>query len=111
MNSDTKPKHTPSANTPGLCGICGGDYGIHRYETYQCPLGGFESLNIPQIWEHTHFINANFKRLQEAAPELLEALECLLSLGASEHFGKWDDWEEVKAAKEAIAKATGGKDE
>ena len=67
-------KNKLSTNTPGICGNCGGDYGIHHFETDQCPLGGIESHAIPQKWESTHFINDDFKRLQEAAPKLLEAL-------------------------------------
>jgi len=42
-----------------------------------------------------------------AAPDLLECLDNLLSLGSSEHFGEWEKWEEVIAAREAIAKAEG----
>lgn len=42
-----------------------------------------------------------------AAPELLEALDSLLSLGVAEQFGNWEEWEEVKSARAAIAKATG----
>ena len=34
---------------------------------------------------------------------LVEALESLLSLGEAEGFGIWEDWEEVKEARQAIA--------
>ena len=43
--------------------------------------------------------------LMAAAPDLLAALDSLLSLGASEGFGQWEEWEEVKVARAAIAKA------
>jgi len=86
--SDTKPKHTP------------GPWKAHAE-------GGTVFGELGLLIASTPDRNAENARLIAAAPELLEALECLLSLGASEHFGKWDDWEEVKAAKAAIAKAQG----
>ena len=42
-----------------------------------------------------------------AAPDLLDALESLLSLGKSEQFGQWEQWEEVQTAHEVITRATG----
>jgi len=49
-------------------------------------------------------------RLKEISADLLEALDSLLSLGVAEGFGIWEDWEEVKTAREVIAKAKGTDD-
>lgn len=46
--------------------------------------------------------------LIDAAPDLLNALESLLSIGKWDGFVQWDEWEEVIAARAAIAKAKGG---
>ena len=46
-------------------------------------------------------------RDHNAAPAMYEALDSLLSLGASEGFGQWEEWEEVKAARAALAAAEG----
>lgn len=41
-----------------VCLNCGGDKGLHHYETMQCPLNGIEApVNAKeQIWENTTFL-------------------------------------------------------
>ncbi len=70
------------------CGNCGADYGLHHFETFKCPKDGVEENRwndrtnkyYPQQWEETTFIDAAKKKLEDAAPELLEALKEMCEL-------------------------------
>lgn len=67
--------------TDGNCGICGGSQGIHQYETWKCPLHGKEArIGEKQVWLESTFINADYGRIQDAAPDLLEACKKALEL-------------------------------
>lgn len=38
------------------CKNCGGEYGIHHWETNQCPFGGVEAgPNRPDVWTASTF--------------------------------------------------------
>jgi len=42
------------------CKNCGGDYGLHHYETDQCPVGGYEApIGRKQEWRSTTFERNN----------------------------------------------------
>jgi len=63
----------------GICAICGADSGLHQSETERCPLYGREETNptLPQRWDDDVFVDSGINKLQDSAPELLEALEKL----------------------------------
>ena len=77
----TQAKHT----TTGICANCGADAGLHHYDTQQCPRNGIEETRFdklegkfyPQQWSNTTFEDSGIKRLNDAAPELLENLVIL----------------------------------
>jgi predicted nucleotide-binding protein (sugar kinase/HSP70/actin superfamily) len=56
----------------GICSVCGGDEGIHQYETMFCPVGGveenrYDKLNnkyYPQKWQNTTFIDSGEESLR-----------------------------------------------
>jgi hypothetical protein len=59
------------------CFHCGADYGLHHYETQQCPLHGIEETREgrKQQWTSNTFLDAQAVKLEQAAPKLLAALE------------------------------------
>ena len=59
---------------------------------------------MPGNYESERMANA---RLISSAPELLSALDRIISLGKSENFGDWEAWEEVIDARAALRKAKG----
>lgn len=67
--------HLPGPKDEGVCCNCGAGLGLHQFETYQCPKYGVEETRegYKQVWADTVYINADYKRLQEAAPYLLKA--------------------------------------
>lgn len=88
----------------GVCAHCGADYGLHQSEAEHCPKNGIEETREykKQQWEETTFKDSGEKKLEDAAPELLEALQEILLLSAHP--------EELNnignKAKSAILKAT-----
>lgn len=90
--------------TTAKCFNCGGDYGIHQSETEHCPAGGVEArYDRRQEWVETVFVERRQRILEQAAPELLEALQEITSAVVS---GKSRTEAEVSKALEAIKKAT-----
>ena len=59
------------------CFHCGADYGLHHFETQQCPLHGIEETREghKQRWASTTFLDAQAVQLENAAPKLLSALK------------------------------------
>jgi len=57
------------------CYNCGADEGLHHYETKQCPKNGIEETNYPQQWEDTTFVDADVKKQEDAAPQMIKALK------------------------------------
>ncbi len=46
-------------NSYAKCKNCGADYGLHHYETNQCPVGGVEApVGRPQVWMTVTFEEA-----------------------------------------------------
>lgn len=63
----------------GNCFHCGADDGLHQYETMKCPRFGREAhVGTIQEWDEKTFVNADYQRLCDAAPELLAALKTML---------------------------------
>lgn len=60
----------------GICKNCGADYGLHHYETNQCPVGGREAPHgRKQEWKSTTFEEQeSVNELQELKNKLAEAL-------------------------------------
>ena len=58
------------------CFHCGADNGLHQSETEQCPRNGIEETREGhrQQWASTTFLDADVVRLEQAAPQMLEAL-------------------------------------
>ena len=66
-------------HTPGNCFHCGANDGLHQYETMKCPRFGMESpVGKIQEWDEKTFVNADYQRLCDAAPEILAALKTML---------------------------------
>lgn len=63
------------------CKNCGGNYGLHHYETNQCPVGGFEAApGKRQEWGKTTFEPDNsieLSQLQKENKLLLARIEAL----------------------------------
>ena len=65
------------------CYNCGADEGLHHYETMQCPKNGIEKTRFdkltgkyyPQQWEETTFVDADVKKQEDAAPQMIKALK------------------------------------
>jgi hypothetical protein len=68
-------------NTWDKCKNCGGDRGIHHYETDQCPVGGREaSINQKQEYKSTTFeieTENEVDELRKSVNELLARVETL----------------------------------
>ncbi|MCK5605306.1 hypothetical protein KAR91_25665 [Candidatus Pacearchaeota archaeon] len=118
----------------GICSICGGDEGIHQYETMFCPVGGveenrYDKLNekyYHQQWQNTTFVDSGeeslridaFRTAQKCGllpSELLEQRDEMLALlkKMNIHFHSWIrqnkntlGYEHAKQARELIKKAT-----
>ena len=59
------------------CKNCGGDYGLHHYQTMQCPVGGVESpLNRKQEYMDTRYEEDT--HLEERVAELERKVKALL---------------------------------
>ena len=71
----------PGIDSQGICANCGANDGLHHYETNQCPRNGIEETRDgkKQEWQNTIFINQEYQRLSDAAPELLAACKEVLS--------------------------------
>ena len=59
------------------CFHCGAGHGLHRSETYQCPLHGIEETREgkKQQWAETTFLDYERGRLEELAPEMFETIK------------------------------------
>lgn len=87
-----------------VCFHCGAEYGLHRSETDQCPVGGVEETREghKQQWSSNTFLDADAVRLEKAAPQMLEALIAVRRHGLVET----DGYETVvKLVGEAISAA------
>lgn len=73
-------------NTYDVCKNCGGQRGLHHYETDQCPVGGREApVGRRQEWKSTTFeldksddlveLRETVKRLSERIDELEDIVE------------------------------------
>lgn len=69
--------NTVDKHTQGICGNCGAGEGLHHYETRQCPKNGVEEWRDgkKQEWQETFFENRKWQQLIASAPDLLEALQ------------------------------------
>lgn len=71
----------------GICCSCGVDQGLHRFDTMQCPRHGIEETRFdklagkffPQQYADTIFEDSGLRKLHDAAPEILEALQNIVS--------------------------------
>lgn len=63
-------------NTSDKCKNCGGDRGIHHYQTDQCPVGGREcSINQKQEYKSTTFEVETENEVAQLRKELLARIE------------------------------------
>ena len=85
-------------NTSDKCKNCGGDRGIHHYQTNQCPVGGREApIGRKEEWKSTTFEiepESEVDELRKAVDELLARVvelevqvECLQSVSDVRIFG------------------------
>jgi len=95
------------------CFHCGADNGLHHYETDQCPLHGIEETRDghKQQWASTTFLDAESVQLENAAPQLRDALkvtfEALKKYGyTTQPFG---EREFIKLTVESALRAAGEK--
>ena len=70
---------TTMVDSFATCFNCGADFGLHHYETNQCPVGGVEETRVGKVqqWAETKFIDAKEEQVRQAAPELLGTLQLL----------------------------------
>lgn len=70
----------------GVCAHCGADYGLHRSEDENCPKNGRElpmhlwEKGERQQWEETTFKDSGEKKLEDAAPDLLQSLKHAMNI-------------------------------
>ena len=66
-------------NTWDKCKNCGGDRGLHHFETDQCPVGGREApIDRKQEWKSTTFeieSESEVEELRKTVKELLARVE------------------------------------
>lgn len=63
-------------NTWDKCKNCGGDRGLHHYETDQCPVGGREApIGRKQEWKSTTFEIETENEVAALRKELLARIE------------------------------------
>lgn len=70
------------SNSPGICANCGNHSDNHHWLDFRCPNDKeIEVLTeiVPE-WLDTTFENIDYRRLRDAAPELLECLEEVLEI-------------------------------
>lgn len=57
------------------CSNCGGDYGIHQFETMKCPYLGREAyFGNKQIWMESTFDDSGLRKLTNAGPKMYTVL-------------------------------------
>lgn len=96
-----------------VCFNCGASEGLHHYETRQCPKNGIEEYREghKQIWADTIFEDSEKRKLEDAAPQLLEALKQTRSKLMDKFglFGGGQDLNEIfDYMNKAIENAEGG---
>lgn len=70
-------------NTNTKCKNCGGDYGIHHYQTDQCPVGGREcSINQKQEYKSTTFETETESEVDELRKSVKDLLARVKELEA-----------------------------
>lgn len=78
-------------NTGDKCKNCGGDRGIHHYQTDQCPVGGREApVNRKEEWKTTVFEiqTDDVENLRVENKVLRDALEKIHDVSVDEQ-GEW----------------------
>ena len=81
-------------DTSDVCKNCGGERGLHHYETDQCPVGGREApLNRKQEWKTTTFEKEDnsadvIAEQKEIIKKMRRALEHIYQR-ADEEMGEW----------------------
>ena len=75
-------------NTWDKCKNCGGDRGLHHFETDQCPVGGREApIGRKQEWKSTTFeveTENEVDELRKSVKELLARIEELEAQAGAE---------------------------
>lgn len=82
LNFKLKTKY----NMKDVCFNCGASEGLHHYETRQCPLNGIEETRYDKLegryykqkWQDTIFEDSEKRKVEDAAPQLLEACKYVL---------------------------------
>ena len=96
-------------HTPGNCFHCGADDGLHQSETMKCPRFGVEAhFGKTQEWDEKTFVNADYQRLCDAAPFLLEACKILVENAPKLWGDDTEQWPKLMdKIEQAITKAEG----
>jgi hypothetical protein len=101
-----------------LCYHCGASFGLHKYETYNCPLDGREEtrLGVPQRWLKGAYEDSGERVLVQSAATLIGILDDLagrlLAAPAAKHGSqrREDDMVTLQAARRAM-ELTGAADQ
>ncbi len=94
-----------------ICYNCGAEKGLHSWASDKCPKDGVETSAIEKReWEDTIFEDAKQRKLQDAAPKLLDELKCLVEMTKNhpdfiENEKNGQRWKAVSRSKEAIKEA------
>lgn len=89
------------------CENCGATYGLHQFETNQCPAGGFEApVGQMQSWAATTFLKSPLTTKQEEYPQANDVEELDPEVWAQNHEDHWsDDWDILNFQIMEFAKA------
>lgn len=89
-----------------VCANCGGEYGLHQFETNQCPVGGIESpYPVPQKWADTTFDSvSNMKTYlvcsdtnYDLAVQVVNAYTAEEAIDMAKNHPGWGAWEGCEA--------------
>lgn len=90
----------------GKCFHCGADDGLHQYETMKCPRFGIEApVGRDQEWDEKTFVNADYQRLCDVAPVMLEALKKIAKSNMDEDGCFYTNRTNILIANEVISQA------
>jgi len=102
-------------NAGDICKNCGGERGLHHYETSQCPVGGREApIGRKQEWKTSTFevednSAARIAALEAERDELRRSLNIMTELTALKYGNlEADIWAEIERARAVLAEVQSG---
>ena len=79
-----------------VCANCGGEEGLHQYETLRCPKGGREaSVGRPDVWQNTFWDDGKTEDDIEILKEQIRILEMTVQTLKGNMMVNFDKFEDV----------------